>query len=171
MRDVGRSALDDNLGVVVELDVARISFERLSVNGNLQLGSAPREERAGLVPVQRLLPDVEEISEPEKLVDRNFIVDQTIGGVRVQPIQTVVVDADVCRQDEALVSVIECEVLVDVNDGALHAFAADTVDGRGRGVVTGRGLTRNRRDHAASKRGDYQGYRSFHDRKRTAVSW
>jgi hypothetical protein len=42
MRKVRRAALDDDLGMIIEFDAARVSLKRFSVDGDFEFGSAMR---------------------------------------------------------------------------------------------------------------------------------
>jgi O-acetylserine/cysteine efflux transporter len=157
----GHEGLPDqqlDLGVRGERDVAGITPVGLAVvdRGDVAPG------RTDLPGAERLAPLVEELAEGVAAVDGRLDVDDAVGGVRVQPVETG------SAADELALGGLLCpgprypdrggdlagravdedrQVSVNVEQGLLAGLAADAVDplaGRGRGRPGQRGATGNR---------------------------
>jgi len=129
--DLGERGEGDGAGVaVVELPVE----DRRDLPGR-------RADPAG---AERLTPHVEEVAQREPPLDRRLDVDQSVGGVRVQPVEAAAApderpglvsldlragDADAARDLAGRAAEEQREVRVDVKERLLGPQALDPVDG------------------------------------------
>jgi len=139
------TGFDDDVRVRRQLDLGGIAGERLAVDPDLERRALGRLCRRRFTLREWLAPDLEEITERERAVGRRLDVDDSVGRVRVQPIDAgaTLGLSDVARNGHLLAVIEDDQVLMDVDALPLLPIAGNAADGRGgRRSKLGRGRAR-----------------------------
>src|SRR5579883_351876 len=157
-----RPILDDDRLAVTQNDAARIAaVPRLAVDPNRETVPPRRLQARGGRPAQVRPPNVEELAQVERPLDRRFDVNDPARVVRVNPIEArrALRHADARRNRNARPAIVQLQVEVNVLDRTLLAIAANPID-RKRAEETLRQQRRGEKYH-----------RRRSSLRRIAVSW